>query len=171
MRHPEHSLQVALVKLVRVYVAQPHLFISVDAAKSASSMQRIREKARGVLSGTPDTLLVVPTLPLIAVELKAPGNRPTDRQMQVGAAITAAGHHWGWADSCAEYFRLLSAWGVPVIGTWWLAAQDADARLASAAIRAEESKTGRPSRARSAYPTRPSKAALARGARMAQVRP
>ena len=160
---PEHALQVRINRLVREHVAQPHLFLSVDAAKRSHDLARVREKARGVVAGTPDTLLICPGLPLIAIELKAPGNRPTERQEAVGAQIRAAGHRWGWCDSAEGYFALLHGLGVPLIGAWQIAAQHADAILAGAAIRTEEKRTRKPSGKR--FAAKPSRAALAAAAR------
>lgn len=164
---PEHALQVQINKLVRAHVAHPHLFLSVDAAKRTHDLARVREKARGVIAGTPDTLLIVPTLPLIAIELKAPGNKPTDRQIQVGEAIRAAGHLWDWCDSAEGYFAILDGFRVPLIGAWSIAAQHADALLAGRAIRAEETRTRKPSGKR--FAARPSRSALAAAARSAAL--
>jgi hypothetical protein len=111
-RHPEANLQVMIVKFVRETVAMPFFFTSIDRTRKSSPGQHLREKARGMVSGTPDTLLVVPNKPAITVELKAVGGWPTERQEQVGAAISAAGGIWAWCDSVSGYCRILRNAGI-----------------------------------------------------------
>jgi hypothetical protein len=146
--HPEHGLQVMVNKFVRAHVPYPHFFCSIDRRAATSKFDHAREKAAGFVAGCPDTILVCPGFALIAVELKAPGKRPTARQFEVGEAIKRSGHIWAWADSVESYAALLHGWGVPLIGRWDIAAQGHDATLAAAAIRREEAKTGKPSRKR-----------------------
>ena len=170
MAQPEHALQVKINQWVRECVPMPHFFCGIDRSKKQSALQHVREKARGLVAGTPDTILIVPGLPLMAVELKAPGRKPTEAQYQVGEAIIRSGHHWDFADSVAGYMALLAGWGVALPPSAALNAEHKDAVLRSAAIRREESKTGKPSRARTRA-AKPTMAQVARGNRMAMVRP
>jgi hypothetical protein len=109
--HPEHNLQVKINQFVREFVPQPHFFTGIDRKAKQGRMQLVREKARGLVAGTPDTLLMIGG-GTYAVELKAPGNEPTDRQRDVGAAIVASGGRWGWCDTVTGYATLLTGWGV-----------------------------------------------------------
>lgn len=148
---PEHALQTMVNKWVRNHVAQPHFFTGIDRTKGTSMLTHVREKARGLVAGTPDTLLIVPNLPAITIELKAKGKKVAEdsQQDQVGKRIQASGGLWGWCDSVHGYAALLRAWDVPLIGAWEIAAEGHDATLLGAAIRREETKTGKVSKARS----------------------
>jgi hypothetical protein len=142
MAHPEHELQVMVTKFVRNCVPMPHFFCGIDRSQRHGEFEHVRQKARGLISGTPDTLLIVPGLPAIAIELKAPGNKPTEAQLRVRDAIQAAGGIWGWCDTVFGYAAILLNAGVPMIGRWDIAAAGHDATLVGAAIRREEAKTG-----------------------------
>ena len=150
--HPEHALQVRINRWVREHVAQPHFFTGIDRSAKTGQFTHVREKARGIVSGMSDTLLIVEGA-VICVELKAPGNKPTDRQQEVGDAINKAGGIWDWTASVMGYAEILEAAGVPLIGQWRLAAERGDAVLLAAQIKADENKTGRVSRKRVQRPT------------------
>lgn len=153
MATPEHNLQIMVTKFVRAFVPAPHFFTGIDRGQRTGRFSHVRQKARGLVSGTPDTLLLVPGLPAITIELKAPGGRLTEQQLRVGDAIQGAGHGWGWCDSVSGYARILDRLGIPLLQNWDLGAASHDATLASAAIRSEEKKTGRPSKARAPKPS------------------
>jgi hypothetical protein len=137
---PEHALQVMIVKAVRAHVPMPHFFFSVDRSKKTGAFTHVREKARGMIAGTPDTVLVYPDHPVVAIELKAKGRKvdADSNQERVGYAIQAAGGLWGWCDSVASFLHLLKTMGIPLVGAWQLTAANYDAVLESAAIRREE---------------------------------
>lgn len=142
---PEHRLQVQLTKWVRACVLMPHFFTSLDIAKKASAQTRIRDKGRGVISGVPDTVILVPGMPAICIELKAKGKKPVPGGVQehVGAAIQAAGHIWAWCDSVTGYYLLLRSLRVPLDPRADFWAAHFDAVIEGAAIRREEGKTGK----------------------------
>lgn len=161
---PEHALQVMVNKFVREAVPQPHFFCGVDRSKATSRFTHAREKARGLIAGTPDTLLVCPGLPLIAVELKAPGNTPTEQQEQVGADIQASGHVWGWCDTVTGYAAILRAAGVALHPRADIYAAGHDATLSNAMARRKEAKASGTIPARRSKPqaAKPSAAKLRR---------
>jgi hypothetical protein len=157
--HPEHALQVMVAKWVRMNVPMPHHFFASDRSRKQSALQHVREKARGMIAGTPDTHLLLPGHPLIAIELKAPGGRPTDQQRRVGEAICAAGGMWTWVTSVTEYAAALVSAGVWLEPSAFIAAAGHDATLAGAAIkRAERTGTVSPRR----YAAKPSVAQVRR---------
>lgn len=139
----EHSLQIMVNKFVREAVTARHFFFAVDRSKATGAFTHVREKSRGLVAGTPDTMLVVLGFPLIAVELKSPGNKPTPRQFDVGDAIQTAGGIWGWCDTVTGYCQILRSLEVPLIRHAEILAADHDATLTGAAIKREETKTGR----------------------------
>ena len=150
---PEHALQVQINKWVRECVIVPHFFASIDRSKKSAAFTHVREKARGMVSGTPDTVLLIPNMPSFWCELKAPGKDPTATQRAIGVAISQAGHIWRWADSVEAYRSMLMAClEVPLSFDAKRRAEHADALLAAAAIRREEAKTGKVSPRRYAKP-------------------
>ncbi len=155
--HPEANLQVMVNKFVREVVPEPHLFWSSDRHAKTSKTTFIHEKARGILPGTPDTFLLAPNLPLIAVELKAPGNRPEHGgyQEQFRDRLRLVGAYWEWCDSVTGYGEILNAIGVVMDQRWRLIGAHHDATLSSAAIRRQEAKTGTLSKARTSKPREP----------------
>lgn len=129
----------------------------------------MREKARGLIAGTPDTVLLAPNFPAICVELKAGDNkvRSGDDQDRVGQAIRRAGHVWHWTNSVQGYAAILAEAGVLLSPDAQIKAMRADALLASAAIRREEAKTGAVSKKRYAAPeAKPTAARLRKAERL-----
>ena len=153
MNTPEHNLQVMIKKFVTAHVPQPHYFSCSDRSKPTSMFSHAREKARGIVAGEPDTKLLVPGLPSIHIELKAPGNKPTPKQEYIGDVITASGHKWGWCYNVFQYAQLLLAFGVPLIGRWEITADHYDSILAGSAVKKTQAKrisklpTARPTQA------------------------
>lgn len=145
---PEHRLQVRVNRWVREYVPSPHFFFGIDRSQASGQFTHVREKARGLVAGIPDTVLLCPNLPAIAVELKAPRNRPSDAQELVRDKIVAAGHIWRWTDSVRGYASILETYGVALRAGWLLAAERSDAALSDAAIRRKAAKPKRQPRAR-----------------------
>lgn len=139
---PEHSLQVLVTKAVRAHVPAGHFFTGIDRAKPSGRFTHVREKARGIVAGVPDTMLLYPGLPAIFIELKAKGGKVEagSNQEKVGVAIRAAGGLWACCDSVYDYLHTLQHFGVPLQGNWMLAAFNHDATLEGAAIRRDEAK-------------------------------
>lgn len=155
--HPEHDLQVKVVQWVRENVPHPHFFFAVDRRQKSGLFSHAREKARGHIAGTPDTVLLFPGLPAITIELKARGKEIVEggNQERVGDVIQATGHLWGWCDTVVGYCALLTSFGVPLGRYAALNAERKDAVLEGAAIKREEAKTGVPSKKRYAKPRVP----------------
>ncbi|HEX2941535.1 MAG TPA: hypothetical protein VHO91_10840 [Rhodopila sp.] len=133
---------------VREYVPPPHFFFGIDRSQATGQFTHVREKARGLVAGIPDTVLLCPNLPAIAVELKAPGNRPSDAQELVRDKITAAGHIWRWTDTVRGYAAILADSGIALRPGWLLAAERSDAMLEGAAIQRKAAKPKRQPRPR-----------------------
>lgn len=138
----EHILQVALVRFVREAVAAPHQFLAFDRSKAAGQFSHMREKARGVRAGTPDTLLIVAGMPPIWAELKAPGNKPTPEQIAMGDSLMALGCWWSWVTSVGTYYEWVRSIGVELRANAEFLAMHADAGVRSK-IAAAETKAGK----------------------------
>jgi hypothetical protein len=162
--HPEHDLQVKIKQWTGENVPRPHFFFATDRRQKSAQFSHNREKMRGHVPGTPDTFLLLPGFPTIAIELKAKGKSVIDGSNQeiVGDAIRAAGHLWGWCDTVVGYYELLRSFGVQMGDYAAIKAESHDRVLLGAAIRREEAKTGVPAKARSYKPraVKPSARAL-----------
>lgn len=150
MNHPEHDLQVKINQTQREVILCSHLFFGIDRSRKTGRFTHVREKARGLVKGTSDTILLCPNFPAFVIELKAKGKTPDDDQIAFGVEVSAAGHLWHWADTVTRYFAFLDKWGVPLAPNWRIVCEHRDVLLASSAIRREEAKTGKPSKKRSA---------------------
>lgn len=155
----EHILQVALVRFVREAVAAPHQFLAFDRSKAAGQFSHMREKARGVRAGTPDTLLIVAGMPPIWCELKAPGNKPTPEQIDIGDSLLTLGCCWSWVTSVGTYYEWIRSIGVELRANAEFLAMHADAGVLSVIARAEE-KRGKAPRSYKAPVAKPSAARL-----------
>jgi hypothetical protein len=161
--YPESDLQTKIKQWTGENVLRPHFFFAVDRRQKSAQFSHSREKMRGHVSGTPDTVLLVPGFPAITVELKAKGKKPEPGgdQEKVGAVIRQCGHHWDWTDTVTGYFQILRDIGVPMGNRAVLSAEAKDAILEGAAIKREEAKTGVVSKRRYApVKAKPSKAHL-----------
>jgi hypothetical protein len=155
----EHILQVALVRFVRDAVSAPHEFLAFDRSKAAGQFSHMREKARGVRAGTPDTLLLVEGKAPIFCELKAPGNKPTEQQIDMGNRLMAVGCWWSWVTSVSTYFEWIKSIGVELRANAEFLAMHADAGVRSK-IAAAETKDGKAPRSYKPVAAKPSAARL-----------
>lgn len=130
--HPESALQTQIKKFVRDCVACPHIFAAHDRSKDHSGVQHLFEKMRGVVTGWPDTELLIPSGITFRCELKAPGKQieADGTQAKLGAEIAALGHPWAWANSVQSYLAAARAAGVPFRPSADLRALDLDLVLA-----------------------------------------
>jgi hypothetical protein len=111
---PEHILQKHLKQWVREALACPHLFLAFDRGKPAGQWTHLREKARGIRAGTPDTLLRIKDRANIWCELKAPGNKATEEQTRMGDELMALGDAWFVCWNIQQYFKNLALSAVPM---------------------------------------------------------
>tara|TARA_R110000868_G_scaffold137978_2_gene351709 strand:+ start:1063 stop:1587 length:525 start_codon:yes stop_codon:yes gene_type:complete len=162
----EHLLQVALVKWCREAIATPHTLLGFDRAKALGQFSHMREKARGVRAGTPDTLLIVAGVPPIWAELKAPGNRPTPEQEAMGDTLMRLGCYWSWVTTIGTYHAWMVSLGIRLHPNAELLATMADASVQSKIARAEI-KAGKVPKA---YKPREEKPTAARLRKLAAVR-
>lgn len=139
----EHIFQRYLKSWVRDCVAVEHLFMSFDSAGKATENQRARAAARGVLAGTPDTLLHVDGKPPIYAELKATGGKLSDAQVHMGSLLLRLGCWWNCCMSVDEYRVWLVYIGVPLVTNAEYQAMQADAKIEAAIAKAAAKKPTR----------------------------
>jgi hypothetical protein len=109
----EHILQRHLREFVRDAVLDGEFF-AFDRSKPAGRFTHLRERARGVRKGTPDTLLCLADRMPIWCELKAPGEEPSGAQNDVGADLQRLGHVWFWTTTVTAYHAELVRLSVPM---------------------------------------------------------
>lgn len=136
----EHILQKHIKLFVRDAVAARHEFFAFDRTQNTGQFSHMRQKARGVRKGTPDTLLRVQGIVPIWCELKAPGNKPDADQCAMGAALTALGDLWFWCDNVLDYYDHLYGHGVPMRQNAALIAAQHDGAVRSLIAKAEMAK-------------------------------
>ncbi len=81
---------------------------------TGSVVREYRGKSRLIrfgMSGMPDILGCLPGGRLLAIEVKRPGNKPTDEQFATLANLTKAGALAFWASSVYEVQAILEAGG------------------------------------------------------------
>lgn len=141
----EHVLQTHIRAFVRDAVAVDHEFLAFDRSAPRGQFSHMREKARGVRAGTPDTLLRVAGLPNLWWECKWGDNEPTPAQVDMGQRLHRLGDYWDWGTTVMEYRAFLVRCGVSLRANAEFLAMHADAAVASVIARAE-AKVGRPSK-------------------------
>lgn len=65
----------------------------------------------GMLPGVADLCIIVPGKPVLFLELKAKGGKPTPEQDAFGIAATLAGHGWTCIDNIDDALVMLESWG------------------------------------------------------------
>lgn len=139
----EHIFQRYLKSWVRDCVAVEHLFMSFDSAGKATENQRARAAARGVLAGTPDTVLHVRGVVPLYAELKSAGGKSSQAQQHMSARLIALGCGYACVMSVDEYRLWLAHIGVPLVTNAEYQAMQADAKIEAAIAKAAAKKPAR----------------------------
>jgi hypothetical protein len=130
--------------------------MAFDRGKASARFTHLRQKARGVLAGTPDTLLLVHGHMPVWCEVKAPGGKPTPQQEAIGGELMRMGCGWTWARSVEEYYAALLSFGIPMRDQANMTATYHDGCVAAVIERAEAkvaaSLSGKPKRGRKPGP-------------------
>lgn len=79
-------------------------------------MHLIRRKEQGVVSGVPDLCVTWPGGGIAWIEVKAPGERASDRQREIHAILRDCGQVVGVADSVEAAEAILREAGAPLRG-------------------------------------------------------
>jgi hypothetical protein len=116
MEYPEHNLQKLVIRYLRLAVPRPRCIWSVDHARKATMMQRIRLKERGCYAGIHDTFVLYDRQ-LITMELKVGKNGPTAGQDEFADFASEAGARCFVVRSIDDVEAALRKCGVPVLAT------------------------------------------------------
>jgi hypothetical protein len=111
---PEHALQQKVFVYLRRALPPGSYVTSIDHARKATEAQRLMLRARGVLPGIPDMVVLVAGFPAIWIELKAPSGTASENQIVTAEAIARNGHRCFEARSVDEVEAYLHQMGVPL---------------------------------------------------------
>ena len=118
-RHVEDEIQAAVVQHLELR-GQPGLVyfhvpngskLGGARTKSGIPLAAIRGKKLGLKAGVSDLILFYKRT-LYALELKAPGGKPTDEQQQFLGAVIEQGGAAAWVDSLDTALDQLAGWGL-----------------------------------------------------------
>ena len=109
---PEDSLQITVKDMLDQFALPRVVYLHVPNEGKRSRIGGDFMKRKGMRPGASDWLLAIPpNARLHALELKAPGNEPTDLQEKFGEDVIAAGGKYDWADTTEKAARILLDWG------------------------------------------------------------
>jgi hypothetical protein len=118
---PEFKIHTAVCEHLRLRAKPDVLWVHVPNQRNGDAKTGAMLKRMGVLAGASDLLLFRPgacphcgnaRLEGFALELKAPGGRPTEAQLDFLARFNEAGGHGAWADDIDRALACLDAWGL-----------------------------------------------------------
>lgn len=108
---PEAKIQHAVVKHLKAHGAPGLLFFHVPNGGKRSLLEAVNFKRMGVRPGVADLIFLFCGR-FYAMELKAPGNRPTPEQLEFLSAVQEAGGYTANPDSLDRALKCLRAWGM-----------------------------------------------------------
>jgi hypothetical protein len=110
-QRPEAAIQRAVFQHLRARAA-PGVFAFHPANGGyRKPIEAAILKGLGVVAGVPDVIVIYQGL-CFALELKAEGGRPTDKQLATIAAMEAAGAFTAIAEGLDRALACLEAWGL-----------------------------------------------------------
>jgi hypothetical protein len=116
MKQTEWSIQ----KLIHVYLSKAlprgSFAWAVDHAQKTTEVARMGMAARGIVAGIPDHFIIHEGK-MITLEIKAPGNYPTESQREFGLRLQNAQAYWFVVRSCEDVESALRGIGVPLNAT------------------------------------------------------
>jgi hypothetical protein len=118
-QQPERALQTALVQHLSLRARNGVLYFAVPNGGSRDVREAVNLRRAGVLPGVSDLLLFRPgacphcgsaRLEGFALELKAPGGRPSEHQLDFVTRFADAGGHTCIAEGIDEALQTLKSW-------------------------------------------------------------
>src|SRR5215831_20960461 len=119
-QRPEAAIHAAVCDHLRLRAKPDVLWLHVPNGGSRDIREAANLKRMGALAGASDLLLFRPgacpdcgcaRLEGFALELKTPGGRPSEPQLDFMARFADAGGHTCFAEGIDEALRALEAWG------------------------------------------------------------
>ena len=119
---PEQDLQRAVVRHLEARGATSLVYFHVPNGGLRSRVEAAIFKGLGVRAGVPDIILFA-SGQFYALELKAPGKKPTKAQLEFLQAFRLAGGKTAWADNLDDALSILELWRL-LRGRAWLCTKD-----------------------------------------------
>ena len=107
--HPEAAIHAAVCDHLRLRAKPDVLWLHVPNGERRDAITGAKLKRMGTLAGTSDFLLWHQGNSF-ALELKAPGGRPSEAQLNFMARFAAAGGHTCFASDVDRALAVLEAW-------------------------------------------------------------
>jgi hypothetical protein len=108
-RQPEAQLQRAIVQHYRQRAASGTFMFAVPNGGARRPVEAAIRRATGTVAGVPDTIWIKGGQ-VFALELKAPGGRPTEAQLATIAKMEAAGARCCIVEGLDRALAVLEAW-------------------------------------------------------------
>jgi len=108
--NPERELHLQVANALRIMLPQAVVWFHVPNGEKRSKGTGALLKGMGVLPGVHDLLFMIPGLPLHSIELKPPGETPSDAQVTFAEHVVRCGGETGVAFSVDDVLRLLGPW-------------------------------------------------------------
>lgn len=109
-RRPEQAIQHAIFEHIRARGAPGLFAFHVPNGGYRTPIEAAMLKGQGVVAGVPDIILIRDGM-VFGLEVKAPGGRVTQKQLDVQMKMDAAGAYTGIAEGLNEALAMLEAWG------------------------------------------------------------
>jgi hypothetical protein len=109
--NPESAMQRALFSHLKVRASAGVFAFHVPNGGYRKPIEAAILKGLGVRAGVPD-VIALHDGKFFALELKAPGGRPTANQLEAITAINDAGGYAAWTDDLDRALAMLEMWGV-----------------------------------------------------------
>jgi hypothetical protein len=110
-KHPEDDIQRAVVQHLRARATPGTVYWHTPNGGHRNMIEAVRFKSLGVRAGVSD-IIALRNKEAFALELKAPGGRPTEAQLEFQSDFRAAGGHAVVAEGLDEALRILEAWNL-----------------------------------------------------------
>jgi hypothetical protein len=110
-QQPEAQIQRAIVQHYRARAADGVFMFAVPNGGFRRKVEAAILQATGTVAGVPDTIWIKDGQ-VFALELKAPGGRPTESQLATIAEMERAGAYCCIAEGLDRALSVLVAWGL-----------------------------------------------------------
>lgn len=111
MRHLEDKIQEAIASHLRLRGVPGLVWWHTANGGKRNAREAARLKKHGVRAGVSDLVLFYAGN-LFALELKAPGNRPTVSQLEFLSDVDKQGGYTAWVEGLDRALACLKSWGL-----------------------------------------------------------
>jgi hypothetical protein len=110
-KQPETEIHKAVVRHLWTRPTPGGVWFHPPNGGQRNIIEAVRFKSLGVRAGVSD-IIALRNKEAFALELKAPGGRPTEAQLEFQSDFRAAGGHAVVAEGLDEALRILEAWNL-----------------------------------------------------------